>query len=297
MAGPKAGPETLEKIRRRYALDRPLVEQYGLYISRLVQGDLGMSMDSRRPVLTDLREYFPATAELVMASMSLAILCGVFVGIITAVNRGGVFDRLSRMFSVAGLSMPVFWLAILVQFLLYFKLGWLPFGERVSTELPPFAHPTGIYTIDAVLAGRPDALWDVLHHLIMPALVLSLEPLAVIARLTRASMLEVMGHDYIRTARAKGLRERTVVATHALKNGLLPTITMVGMQIGWALGGSVLVEVIFNWPGIGRYAAASILSADHNAVMAITLLIGIVYLVSNVAVDILYVRLDPRIRY
>jgi peptide/nickel transport system permease protein len=287
----------LEKIRHRYALDRPLVEQYGLYISRLVQGDLGRSMDSRRPVLTDLKEYFPATLELVAAAMSLAILGGVSVGITTAVKRGGFLDHTSRLFSVAGLSMPVFWLAILVQFVVYYQLGWLPFGERVSTDLPPFPHPTGIYTIDAILAGRPDALWNVLTHLIMPALVLSLEPLAVLARLTRASMLEVMAHTYIQTARAKGLREWTIVANHALKNGLLPVITMIGMQIGWALGGSILVEVIFNWPGIGRYAAASILSADHNAVMAITLLIGMVYLLANATVDILYVKLDPRIRY
>jgi peptide/nickel transport system permease protein len=297
MAGPKASPEILESIRHRYGLDRPLPEQYGMYISRLLRGDLGVSMDSRRLVSEDLKDFFPATVELVACAMFLAIVGGIFIGVLTAAYRGGVIDQLSRLFAVAGLSIPAFWLGLLVQLLLYYRLGWLPFGERISTDLAAFAHPTGLYTIDAILAGRFDAFVDAAKHLVMPAIVLSLEPLAVIARLTRASMLEVMLQDYVRTARAKGLRERVVIARHALKNGLLPTVTMIGMQIGWALGGDVLVEVIFNWPGVGRYAAKSILSADHNAVMAIALLVGAVYLLANVIVDIIYVALDPRISY
>lgn len=297
MAGPKASPEALERIRERYGLDQPLLEQYRMYISRLKRGDLGMSMDSRRPVAQDLKEFFPATAELVLVAMSIAALGGISVGVVTAAYRGGLVDHLTRLFSVAGLSMPAFWLGLLVQLLVYYRLGWLPFGERLTTDLPAFNHPTGLFTVDAILAGRLDAFTDAVRHLIMPATVLSLEPLAVIARLTRASMLEVMLQDYIRTARAKGLRERVVLARHALRNALLPTVTMIGMQIGWALGGSVLVEVVFNWPGVGRYAAKSILSADHNAVMAITLLVGAVYLVANLVVDVLYVALDPRISY
>lgn len=297
MAGPKAGPEALEKIRRRYKLDRPFPEQYLTYMARLFQGDFGMSMDSRRPVAQDLKEFFPATLELVAVAMGIAVVGGISVGVVAAAYRGGMMDHVSRLFSVAGLSMPAFWLGLLVQLLIYYKLGWLPFGERICDDLAPFAHPTGLFTIDAILAGRGDALVDCIKHLIMPATVLSLEPLAVIARLTRASMLEALLNDYVRTARAKGLTERVVLVRHALRNALLPTITMIGMQIGWSLGGSVLVEVIFNWPGVGRYAAKSILSADHNAVMAITLLIGGVYLLANVIVDILYSALDPRIAY
>lgn len=297
MAGPKASPATLERIRHRYRLDRPLLEQYATYVTRLFQGDLGRSMVSRRPVAQDLKEFFPATVELVLLAMTIAVVGGLSVGVLTAVYRGGLMDHLGRLFSVAGLSMPAFWLGLLVQLLVYYRLGWLPFGERISTDLSAFNHPTGLFTVDAILAGRLDAFVDVVKHLIMPATVLSLEPLAVIARLTRASMLEVMLQDYIRTARAKGLREQVVLARHALKNALLPTVTMIGMQIGWALGGSVLVEVIFNWPGVGRYAAKSILSADHSAVMAITLLIAATYLVANMVVDVLYVTLDPRISY
>lgn len=297
IAGPKAGPEALARIRQHYGLDRPLIEQYGLYMKRLFQGDLGMSMNSRRPVLQDLREYFPATAELVLAAMFIAVAVGIPLGVLTAVRRRGVIDQSSRLFSVAGLSLPTFWLGLLLQLLLYYKLGWLPYGERVSTELAAFNHPTGLYTLDAILAGRPDALLDCLRHLVLPAFVLSLEPLAVLARLTRASMLEVLVQDYVRTARAKGLAEWRVITAHATKNGLLPAVTMIGMQVGWALGGTVLDEVIFNWPGIGRYAASSILSADHNAVMAVTLLVGAVYLVANVLVDVVYVFLDPRIKY
>jgi peptide/nickel transport system permease protein len=297
MAGPKAGPEVLDNIRRTYGLDRPIPQQYILYISRVVDGDLGMSLDSRRPVLADLKEYFPATVELVFVAMSLAIAGGISVGIVTAVHSGSLVDHISRLLSVTGLSVPAFWLGLLMQSVFYYRLGWLPFGERVTTGLAGFGHPTGLFTLDAIIAGRPDALIDTIKHLIMPAAVLSLEPLAVIARLTRASMLEVMLQEYIRTARAKGLTERMVVVTHALRNALLPTVTMIAMLLGWALGGSVLVEVIFNWPGVGRYAARSILSADHNAVMAITLLIGAVYLVANIAVDLVYVRLDPRMRH
>lgn len=297
MAGPKASPEALERIRHRYGLDRSIPEQYAMYMNRLIHGDLGMSMDTRREVKQDLVDFFPATVELVIAAMGAAILVGISLGAITAVYRGSLVDHVSRLFSVAGLSMPAFWLGLLLQLTLYYKLGWLPFGERLSTELAPFAHPTGLFTVDAILARRLDAFVDAIKHLTMPAMVLSLEPLAVIARLTRASMLEVMREDYIRTARAKGLMERMVITNHGLRNALLPTVTMIGMQFGWALGGEVLVEVIFNWPGVGRYAAKSILSADHNAVMAITLLIGATYLVANVVVDILYVALDPRISY
>jgi len=295
MAGPKASPEILDNIRRRYGLDRPLPQQYGIYISRLLRGDLGVSMDSRRLVVQDLKDFFPATVELVFCAMCLAVLGGISIGVLTAAYRGSVIDHLGRLLSVGGLSIPAFWLGLLLQLLLYYRLGWLPFGERTSTDLTAFAHPTGLYTADALLAGRWDAFIDAAKHLIMPAMVLSLEPLAVIARLTRASMLEVMLQDYIRTARAKGMKETVVIVRHALKNALLPTVTMIGMQIGWALGGDVLVEVIFNWPGVGRYAAKSILSADHSAVMAVALLIGAVYLVANVVVDIVYAAIDPRI--
>jgi len=297
LAGPRASAEIVEKIRHDNGLDRPLLQQYVDYISGIVRFDFGMSFSSFRPVARDLADYFPATAELSIFALLFAIIVGVGIGIISAVWQNSWADQISRFLAINGISMPVFWLGLLAQLLLYQKLGWLPFGGRVSNEavLPPTI--TGFLTIDCLLAGNLKTYWDALQHLVLPAFVLGLEPLAILARISRTALIEVMREPYIVTARAKGVVEKWVIFKHALRNALLPIVTMMGLLVGYLLGGSVMVETVFTWPGIGRYAARAISSADYNAVMGVTLIISLIYLLSNLLVDLIYTRLDPRISY
>jgi len=297
IAGPRASAEGVEKVRREYGLDRPIWEQYVMYVKDLIHLDLGPSFTTHRPVAQDIREFLPATAELAVSALVLAVIVGIPLGVISAVCQDGLVDRLGRLFALLGLSLPGFWLALLAQLVLYQKLGLLPFGGRLPDEAVRPTVVTGLLTLDSLLAAQWDTLWSALAHLILPAFVLGLGPLAVLARITRTSMLEVLRQQYVTTARAKGLRELIVVVRHALKNALLPVVTMVGLQIGYLLGGSVLIESVFAWPGIGRYSARAIVSVDYNAVMGVTLVIATVYMVTNVVVDLAYAWLDPRIRY
>jgi peptide/nickel transport system permease protein len=248
-------------------------------------------------VAQDLAEFLPATAELALAALALAVVGGIAVGVVSAVWQNSLADQAGRLFAITGLSMPAFWLALLGQLLLYQRLGWLPFGGRMDSDVPVPPRLTGFLVLDSLLSGRWETLLDALHHLVLPAFVLGLEPLAVLARIMRTSMLEVMREQYIVTARAKGLRERTVILRHALRNALVPVVTMIGLQIGYMLGGAVLVESVFAWPGIGRYSARAIVSADYNAVMGVTVVVALIYLVTNVVVDLVYAWIDPRIRY
>lgn len=297
IAGPRASAEGVEKIRKVYGLDRPLWRQFADYVVRLGRLDFGESFSSRRPVGQDLAEFLPATAELALAALLLAVTGGIAIGVVSAVWQNSLADQAARFFAITGLSMPAFWLALLTQLLLYQRLGWLPFGGRLSENsiVPP--RLTGFLTLDSLFTGNWATLGDALRHLVLPALVLGLEPLAVLARIMRTSMLEVMREPYIVTARAKGLGEGTVVLRHALRNAMIPVVTMIGLQIGYMLGGAVLVESVFAWPGIGRYSARAIVSADYNAVMGVTLVIALIYLVTNVLVDLVYAWIDPRIRY
>jgi len=297
IAGPRASAEGVAKVRHDYGLDLPIWEQYGRYMASLLHLDLGQSFTSHRPVRRDIAEFLPATVELAISALILASIGGMGLGVISAVWQDGVVDRLGRLFAIGGLSMPGFWLALLAQLVLYQYLGWLPFGGRIGDETvtPPLV--TGLLIVDSLLAGQWGALHDSLYHLILPAFVLGLEPLAVLARIMRTSMLEVMREQYVITARAKGLKERVVILGHAFKNALLPVVTMIGLQIGYLLGGSVLIESVFAWPGVGRYSARAIISADYNAVMGVTLIVATIYLVTNVVVDLAYAWLDPRIRY
>jgi peptide/nickel transport system permease protein len=297
LAGPRASAEVVEKIRRETGLDRPLWEQYVDYISGILHFDFGMSFSSFRPVIQDLAAYFPATAELTLYALQFAVIVGVGIGIISAVRQNSWADQITRLLAILGISMPVFWLGLLSQLLLYQQLGWFPFGGRVSSDaiLPPTV--TGFLTIDSLLAGYWKTFFDALYHLILPAIVLGLEPLAILARISRTSMIEVMREPYIVAARAKGQKEKIVILKHAFRNSLLPIVTMIGLLIGYLLGGSVMVETVFVWPGIGRYAARAISSADYNAVMGVTLVISLIYLLSNLLVDLVYTRLDPRISY
>ena len=294
--GDHATDEQIAVFRTEYHLDRPLPEQYITYVTGIVHGDLGRSIRTRRPVLDDLVDSFPATLELSFTALLVSIVVGVPAGIWSAISRGRVPDVIVRLLALAGGSMPVFWLGLIVIGLFYYQLGWFPGGGRIDTFVQPPPPRTGLYVIDSLLAGDFDALRSSLAHLVLPALTLGYFSTAVVTRMTRSSMLEVLGQDYMRTAKAKGLRESVIVLRHGLRNALIPTITVIGLTFGSLLSGAVLTETIFSWPGLGRYATASAVSLDFPAVLGVTLLAAIVYPVANLVVDVAYYWLDPRIQ-
>jgi len=295
-AGPQAREEQVESVRKEYGLDKPLAQQYLIYMKNLLKGDLGKSLQSRRPVVEDLQDYFPATLELTLIASIIAIIGGILLGMVSALKQNQFLDHFSRIFSLSGISMPVFWLGLLLVLLFYRELSWLPFGGRLDASLTPPTHITGLYLLDSVLTGNWETFWSALSYLILPSISLSLGSLGVIARMTRASLLEVLPQDYVRTARAKGLQEKAIIYGHVLRNALFPIITISGLQIGSLLSGAFLVEVIFSWPGLGTYAMKAILFLDYNGIIGVTLLIGLVYMLTNLLVDILYFVVDPRVR-
>jgi peptide/nickel transport system permease protein len=295
--GPQAPHDLIEDLRRRWGLDRPIHEQFVVFVGRLARGDLGTSLATHRPVVQDLREFFPATIELATAAILIGVVAGLSVGIISAVAHGRWIDHVVRFLSLIGLSMPVFWLGLILLFIFYYRLGILPGPGQLDIFLtrPPVV--TGLITIDALIARDTFTLRNALSHMILPAVVLGSHALVGIARITRASMLEVLGQDYIKVARAKGLAERTVILRHALKNALLPIVTVIGIYYGGLLEGAVLTETVFGWPGVGRYATSAILSQDFAAIMGATVLIALVFSLANLAVDLAYGVLNPKIRY
>jgi len=295
--GDHATDAQIAQFRTEYHLDRPLPEQYLIYATGILHGDLGKSIRTRRSVADDLADSFPATLELSFAALLISIVLGVPAGVWSAVSRGRVPDYVVRLLSLAGGSLPVFWLGLIVIGLFYYQLGWFPGGGRLDTFVPPPPTRTGLYVVDSILAGDFEALRSSLVHLVLPALTLGYFSTAVIARMTRSSMLDVLSQDYMRTARAKGLAERLVIFRHGLRNALIPTVTIIGLTFGSLLSGAVLTETIFSWPGLGRYATASAVSLDFPAVLGVTLLAAIVYPVANLAVDIAYYWLDPRIQH
>jgi peptide/nickel transport system permease protein len=297
IAGPRANAEALDHIREIYRLNDPLVQQYGHYMGDLVHGDLGTSFVTRRAVTSDLAAFFPATVELALFAMLVGSVVGVVAGVVAAIKRGSAVDVAVRFVAVAGLSMPAFWLAMLFQLTFYSQLGWLPFGGRLATGVPSPPYVTGLFTVDSLLAGQWHTLADATTHLFLPVAVLAFAEVGLMARIVRTSMLEVLGEDYVRTARAKGLTGRRVLIRHALRNALLPAVTVLGLEFGLLAGGVFLVETIFAWPGIGRYAYDAIRASDYNAIMGVTLVIALVYVVVNLVVDVVYLFLDPRIRY
>ena len=295
--GDHATDAQIVQFRAEYRLDRPLPEQYVIYATGILHGDLGKSIRTRRSVADDLADSFPATLELSFAALLISIVLGVPAGVWSAVSRGRLPDYVVRVLSLAGGSLPVFWLGLIVIGLFYYQLGWFPGGGRLDTFVPPPPTHTGLYVLDSIIAGDFEALRSSLVHLVLPALTLGYFSTAVIARMTRSSMLEVLGQDYMRTARAKGLRERVIVLRHALRNAMIPTVTIIGLTFGSLLSGAVLTETIFSWPGLGRYATASAVSLDFPAVLGVTLLAAIVYPLANLVVDIAYYWLDPRIQH
>ena len=297
MAGQKASHEAVENLRRSMGLDRPLPEQYATYLLGLLRGDLGFSIRNQRPVVEDLQDFFPATLELSLVSMLLCVSVGLPLGIISAVRRNRPIDHASRVFSVFGVSMPVFWLGLMLLLLFYRTLGWLPGSGRLDIHTDPPAQVTGLYLIDTLVEGSLGKFGDALRHILMPAFCLSYVYLAIITRIVRSSMISVMGLDFITTARANGISEAAIILKHCLKNSLIPTVTITGLSIGELLGGAILTETIFNWPGMGKYVVDSVNFLDFPAMMGFTLVVALAYVLINLAVDVLYAFLDPQIRY
>ncbi len=295
-----------ELIVKQHHLDDPTIVQYFYYIRDLSKLDMGLSSSlGNQPVSELLAIFFPATLELTIFSLILCVIIGIPIGIISAIKKDKWPDHIVRIFSLTGISIPVFWFALILQYVFYLKLDLLPLGGRLDlgTDPPTFnlpfidIHSTGLYVLDSILGGNLVTLVQALLHLVMPSFCLAFIYLAVISRMTRSSMLESMTQDYIRTARSKGLPERAVIFKHALKNALIPTTTVIGLMFGGLLSGAVLTETIFYWPGIGRYSTRAISSLDYASIMGFTLLVAIIYVFSNLLVDILYAYLDPRIKY
>jgi peptide/nickel transport system permease protein len=293
--GQNAREDQIEAYRKELGLDRPAVVQYVSYVGRLLQGDLGKSVRTRRPVADDLRDFFPATLELSIAAMIVALILGISLGIVAAIRRNSLVDGLARAFALIGGSLPIFFVGLLMLALFYSRLRWLPGPGRLDAVLTPPPRVTGMYTLDSLLAGNWALFKNSLGHLVLPAVTLGYFSTAVLLRMTRSSMLEVLGQDYVRTAQAKGLRDGAVLLRHALKNAMIPVLTTIGIVFGSLLSGAVLTETIFGWPGIGRYATTSVTSLDLPAVMGVTLIAAVVYPVANMLVDIGYHVLDPRI--
>lgn len=292
-AGPEANAETVERIRTDMGLDEPMMKQYYVYMSRLFHGDLGRSIATRRPVLVDVTTKLPASVELAAFSVLLWLPLGFLVGVYCAVRAGGWSDLINRLLSTAGVAMPIFWLALLIQL----ALGHVfPIASRIDVTLS-VPHYTGFYLIDGVLSGSATAILSALAHLVLPALTLSIVSIARIGRMTRSCVLEVLNQDYVRTARAKGVRERTVIVRHALRNALIPVTTVVGLQFGDLIAYMFLVETVFAWPGIGRYGVNAIVNLDYPAIIGTVLTTSTIYAVINLGVDVLYVGINPRIRY
>src|SRR5580704_13219985 len=290
-------PERLAFFRHQLGLDQPVWRQFFDYVWRLLHGDFGVSLATQQKVLTEFLTLFPATVELSLCAMLLAILVGVPAGAIAAVKRGGFFDQALMTISLFGYSMPIFWWGLLLIMFVAVTLGWTPVSGRIDLINYYFDQPTGFMVIDAALSDQPGAVKDALRHLILPAIVLGTVPLAVIARMTRSAMLEVLSEDYVRTARAKGLPAWRIFGVHAMRNALIPVVTVIGLQVGALLAGAVLTETIFSWPGIGKWLIDAISRRDYPVVQGGILLIATLVIVVNLVVDLLYGVLNPRIRH
>jgi peptide/nickel transport system permease protein len=294
--GQQATQEQVQQLRAHMGLDKPVFVQYGLFLRDAITGDLGNSIATGQPVTTELLVRFPATLELTAFAMLVAVLVGVPVGVISAVKQYSILDKITSVLALTGISMPIFWLAMILIVIFGVKLQLLPFPGRLSSGVGIQAF-TGLVLVDSLLSGNFAGFWDGLKHLIMPALALGTIPMAVITRMTRSSMLEVMGEDYVRTARAKGVVPWRVVFKHALRNAMLPTVTVIGLQVGLLMGGAIVTETIFSWPGIGQITYESVSRRDYAMIQGVVLYGALLFVLVNLVVDILYAVLDPRVRY
>ena len=296
LLGDRATPEAVRQINHQYGLDKPIYVQYWKYTKRvLLQFDLGTSSQTRQTVTDELKRRFPATIELALSAMIFAGLIGIPLGFFAAKRYGTWFDHASLFASLIGISIPIFFLAIILKYLFAVKLGWLPSVGRASV-LITFDHPTNFYTLDALLAGNMSAFVDVLKHLVLPAIALGSIPLAIIARITRAAVLDVQNEDYVRTARAKGVTPLTVDRRHVLRNALLPISTIIGLQVGLLLSGAVLTEKVFAWPGVGSWLVDAISYRDYAVLQGGILFLAVIFVLVNLIVDITYAIINPRIR-
>jgi peptide/nickel transport system permease protein len=295
--GDHATPEVVANFRAQQGLDKPLLEQYLFYIGGLLRGDLGNSIRTLRPVAADLHDFLPATIELTLFALFFSLLVGLPVGIWSALTCNRWPDYLLRTFSTLGASLPTFWLGLVLIGIFYYKLSWLPLGGRIDQFIHPPQSITGLYVIDSLLGGNFEALKSSLLHLVLPTFTLGYYSTAVISRIVRSSMLDVLGQDYLRTARAKGVPERLVILRHALRNAILPVLTAIGLTFGSLLSGAVLTESVFSWSGLGRYSSQSAVALDFPAVMGVALLSAAIYAITNLLVDLSYFSLDPRIQY
>jgi dipeptide transport system permease protein len=297
MAGERGiDPERHAQLRAAYGFDKPVLVQYGIYIGRVLHGDLGKSIITQDTVMSEFLSLFPATMELAVCAILFALLLGLPAGILAAVRRNSIFDHGVMATSLTGYSMPIFWWGLLLILFFSVQLGWTPVSGRIAVQY--FIEPeTGFLLIDSLRAGDIGAFWSALHHLILPAIVLGTVPLAVIARMTRSAMLEVLGEDYIRTARAKGLSRFRVVGLHALRNALIPVVTVIGLQVGVLFTGAILTETIFSWPGVGKWLIEAIGRRDYPVLQGGMLLLGGLVMMVNLLVDVAYGVINPRIRH
>ena len=298
-AGARPRPEQVAEIEKKLGLDKPLHQQFQVYVGELLDGNLGESYHSRRSINTDLRIFLPATLELVIAAVAFALIIGIPIGVLAGAWPRSRFDYATRLVAVAGVSVPSFWLALIAQSIFFSQLGWLPLGSRISRDATlfyPIATQTGFYFIDAAISGNWEAWFDALHHLILPALVLSAYPLGITIRMIQASMLEVLSETYITSARAAGLSRSLILFKLALKNAIMPALTVVGLSFAYSITGAFLVETIFSWPGVGKYVTEAVLNVDFPVIIAVTLVVTVVYIFVNLVVDLIQSLLDPRVR-
>jgi peptide/nickel transport system permease protein len=296
MAGDKASVEQIERMREELGLNQPLPVQYAKFLQAAFTLNLGDSLRTSQPVAGEIRQFFGATIELSMAALVIALAIGIPAGIVAAVSRGKALDYGTMIVALIGISTPVFWLGIVLIYLLSFRLGLFPIGGIIGTGIR-LDHVTDAYVLDSLLTGNWTALRSSLHHLILPAFVLSTIPMAIIARMTRSSMLEVLGQDYLRTARAKGLQDGQVVVRHALKNALIPVVTAIGLQFGALISGAFLTETVFGRPGLGRYVVTAITARDYPVIQGTVLVVAVGFVLINLIVDLAYAVIDPRIHY
>ena len=296
MAGEHASSRTINAIREKYGLDKPLYVQYGVWLGNVFRGDLGRSIASNEYVTKEILDRFPNTFELALLAMILAILVGTVAGIISASKQYSALDYTFMGIALFGVSMPVFWLGIMLMMIFGVYLRWLPIAGRIDIMIS-FHRIAGFYILDSIITGNFTALVSTLRHLILPSVALATIPMATVARVTRSSMLEVLRQDFIRTERAKGLSERVVIYKHAVRNAMIPVVTVIGLNFGLLLAGAILTETVFSWPGIGRYVVSAVRMRDYPAVQGSVMFFALVFVVVNLITDIIYVYIDPRIHY
>ncbi len=296
--GPHARPEQIAKARIELGLDRPIYVRYYKYITKFIQGDWGISIRTHQPVLKDIATYLPASLELIIFGMLIGLILGIPLGIISAARDGTIVDHLGRVFSIAGVALPPFWLGMILQLIFFKELRLFPLAERLdmmTSLISPIRHITGLYLIDSLITGNFRAFGSAFSHIVLPGITLAAYPLGLAVRMTRATMLEVLDEDYIRTARACGLREVKILVVYALRNAIGPVLTVSALAFAYSLVETFLIESVFTWPGIGYYASSAIMTVDYPAIMGVTLLIAFTYILLNLIVDIILAFLDPRI--